>query len=102
MVGSLPHAHTGKSGGQVHGLAWAAKNSFTIRSSSEWKLMTARIPPDSSRVSASGRARRRLPSSSLTAMRRAWNTRRAGLREPKRAGAGMASLMVSTSSAVRV
>ena len=41
------------------------------------------------------------PSSSLTAMRRAWKTRFAGWPSPKRAGAGIAPLIVSTSSPVR-
>ena len=35
----------GKSGGHVQPFAWAAKNRLTIRSSREWKLITATRPP---------------------------------------------------------
>ena len=78
--------------------AWPLKNSLTMRSSSEWKLDR---PPAARRAAARGRPRRaRGPatrSSSLTTMRSAWNTRRAGLPAPKRAGVGMVRLMISTS-----
>ena len=74
---------------------------MTIRSSSEWKLITASLPPGRSISSASGSACSSEPSSSLTAIRRAWKTRLAGCPSPKRAGAGIAALIVSTSSPVR-
>ena len=43
--GSLPHTHTGKSGGQVQPFARSWRNRLTIRSSSEWNEITARRPP---------------------------------------------------------
>ena len=51
--GFFPHTQTGKSGGQVHPLAKAARAFFTIRSSSEWKEITASRPPGFSRGTAS-------------------------------------------------
>ena len=47
--GVLPHTHTGKSGGQVQPRACFAKHCLTTRSSSEWKVITARRPPGRSR-----------------------------------------------------
>ncbi len=85
----------------MHGFALPTKNSLTILSSSEWKLMTAKIPPLSSSSKEAGNALARLCNSSFTSMRRAWNTLRAGLPAANRAGVGMESLMVSTSSEVR-
>src|SRR5262249_51345370 len=41
-VGWRPHWQIGRRGGQTQGLAWAATYCFTIRSSSEWKEITAR------------------------------------------------------------
>ena len=41
----------------MHPRAWAAKKRLTIRSSSEWKLMTAIRPPGRSIESAAGSAR---------------------------------------------
>ena len=76
-------------------------NRFTIRSSSEWKLMTASRPPGRSIEKAEGNAASSEPSSSFTAMRRAWKTRFAGCPSPNRAGAGIAALIVSTRSLVR-
>ena len=64
-------------------------NRFTIRSSSEWKLMTASRPPGRSIEKAEGNAASSEPSSSFTAMRRAWKTRFAGCPSPNRAGAGI-------------
>ena len=51
---------------------------FTSRSSSEWKLITASRPPGRNIEKAAGSAASSDPSSSLTAMRRAWKTRFAG------------------------
>ena len=74
---------------------------LTSRSSREWKLITASLPPGRSIENAAGRAASSEPSSSLTAMRNAWKTRFAGCPSPKRAGAGIAALIVSTRSLVR-
>ena len=76
--GSFPHTQTGKSGGQVQPCASARKNRLTIRSSSEWKLITAIRPPGASISSAAGSAASSAPSSSFTAIRSASKTRRAG------------------------
>src|SRR5439155_229770 len=58
-------------------------------------------PPGRSIEKAEGSAASRAPSSSLTAIRNAWKTRLAGWPSPKRAGAGIAALIVSTRSPVR-
>ncbi len=84
----------------MHPALWRTKASLTVRSSSEWKEMTATRPPGRSTRCASARPRASDASSSLTTMRRAWKTRRAGLPAPKRAGVGMARLMRPTSSPV--
>ena len=51
---------------------------LTTRSSSEWKLMTARRPPGLKTSSAAARPCSSWPSSSLMNMRSAWNVRVAG------------------------
>src|SRR6185437_8029478 len=53
-------------------------NCLTMRSSSEWKLITARRPPGFNTSTTAGRARSSEPSSSLTCNRSAWNVRVAG------------------------
>src|SRR5260221_849535 len=58
--------------------ARARTNSLTARSSSEWKDTTASRPPGASTCSTAARPRSSSPSSSLTAMRRAWKARVAG------------------------
>ena len=63
--------------------------------------MTASRPPGRRISSAAGSARSSEPSSSLTSIRSAWKTRLAGWPSPKRAGAGIACLIVSTRSPVR-
>ena len=68
---SFPHTHTGKSGGQVQPLAKAAKPVLTIRSSREWKVITASRPPRFSRGRPTGPSGPPMASSSLTAMRMA-------------------------------
>ena len=73
---------------------------LTRRSSSEWKEIPASTPPSRSSPQASGSARSSWPSSSLTAIRSAWKERLAGWPPAKRAGAGIAELIVSTSSSV--
>src|ERR671933_2816725 len=100
-LGSWPQTQTGKSGGQTQPRSSRRRNRFTIRSSSEWKLITARRPPGRRSSSAAGSARSSAPSSSFTAMRGAWKTRFAGCPSPKRAGAGIAARIASTSSPVR-
>ena len=35
-IGTLPHTHTGRSGGQVHPCESSEKTCFTMRSSREW------------------------------------------------------------------
>src|SRR5262249_20107371 len=100
-TGSRPQTQTGKSGGQVQPRSWSRTNCLTIRSSSEWKLITASRPPGFSSSTAAGSASSSAVSSSLTAIRSAWKTRFAGWPSPNRAGAGIAALIVSTSSPVR-
>src|ERR687892_457096 len=100
--GSLPHTHTGKSGGQTHPRALFARKRLTRRSSSEWKAIAARRPPSLSRLQASGSARSSESSSPFTAIRTAWKTRLAGWPPPKlrRTAAGSAASIASTSSPV--
>ena len=86
----------------MHPFACSAKNRLTIRSSSEWNEITASRPPGRSISSAAGSAASSWPSSSFTAIRSAWKTRFAGWPSPNRAGVGIASLITSTSSPVRV
>ena len=62
--------------------------------------MTAMRPPGRSSSQASGSAASSWASSSLTAMRMPWKVRLAGWPPPKRAGAGTAAVMASTSSKV--
>ena len=81
-------------------LARSARKRLTRRSSSEWNEIAARRPSGARTSQASGRAASSWPSSSLTWMRRAWKVRLAGWPPAKRAGAGIAALMTSTSSCV--
>src|SRR5207344_2893704 len=67
-TGSLPQTQIGNSGGHVQPRACSRTNCFTIRSSSEWKLMTAMRPPGLSIRIAAGSAASSAPSSSLTAI----------------------------------
>src|SRR5436190_10654985 len=76
--GSRPQIQTGKSGGHSQPRSRSRMKRFTIRSSSEWKAITAMRPPGRSIANAAGSAASSEPSSSLTAMRSAWNTRLAG------------------------
>jgi hypothetical protein len=100
-AGWWPHTHTGKSGGHVQPRAAPRMKRLTIRSSSEWKLMTTIRPPGVSRSSAASSPSRSDWSSSLVAMRSAWKTRLAGWPWPNRAGVGMAERISSTRSALR-
>src|SRR3989454_4056629 len=99
--GCLPQTQIGKSGGHSQPRSRSRMKRLTSRSSSEWKLITASLPPGRSMEKAEGSAASSDPSSSLTAMRKAWNTRFAGCPSPNLAGAGMAVLIVSTRSLVR-
>src|SRR5690606_20119485 len=58
--------------------AWRAMKCLTMRSSSEWKLITASRPPGRRRDRAASRPRSRSSSSRLTWMRMAWKARVAG------------------------
>ena len=98
--GFRPQTHTGNSGGQMQPLAAAAMAFFTIRSSSEWKVITASRPPGFSRGMASSMAFATEFSSSFTAMRIAWKLRLAGCCFSRRAAGGMAERITSTSSRV--
>src|SRR3954452_16428671 len=95
--GSWPQTHTGRSGGQMHPRARSARKRFTRRSSREWNEIPAKRPSFRSSSHASGSAASSWPSSSLTAMRIAWNVRFAGWPPAKRAGTGIASVTISTS-----
>ena len=46
---TLPHTHTGNSGGQVQGFSFLRNAFFTIRSSREWKVMMQNLPPGCNR-----------------------------------------------------
>ena len=80
--------------------ARSARKRLTRRSSSEWNEITASRPPGRSSSHASGSAASSCASSSLTAIRIAWNVRLAGWPPAKRAGAGIAAVIASTSSNV--
>ena len=41
----LPHVHTGKFGGQMHGFSFLRNAFFTILSSNEWNVMIHNLPP---------------------------------------------------------
>src|SRR6185437_10780809 len=75
------------------------RNSFTVRSSSEWKETIASLPPGSSSRSAARRARSSSPGSSFTSMRSAWKVRVAGSMPPLD---GTTARTMRASSAVRV
>ena len=59
--------------------------------------MTTSLPPGLSRGTADSRTSLKAPSSSLTAIRSAWNVRRAGWGPLLRAAAGTAAFTISTS-----
>ena len=99
-VCTKPQVHTGASRGQVQPFSRDCMALLTILSSSEWKLMTAMRPPTFSRSGAVSISEATAPSSSLTAMRMAWKLRFAGCCFSRSAAAGMADLMMSTSSSV--
>ena len=98
--GVRPHAQTGRSGGQMQPWARSARKRLTRRSSSEWNEIAASRPPGRSACQASGSASSSWSSSPLTAIRIAWKERLAGCPPPKRAGAGIAAVIASTSSKV--
>ncbi len=61
MSGVRPHTHTGKSGGQMQPRAKSASPLLTMRSSSEWKVMTASRPPCSAGAPPAGASAPRCP-----------------------------------------
>ena len=77
--GVRPQPQTGRSGGQMQPRVRSARKRLTRRSSSEWNEIAASRPPTRSRSHASGSASSSWVSSSLTAMRIAWNVRLAGM-----------------------
>lgn len=72
------HVHTGCRGGQMQSLLSWRINCFTMRSSNEWKEITASRPPGASAVIVCGRTPSSASSSLFTAMRNAWKVRVAG------------------------
>ena len=98
--GVFPHTHTGKDGGQSQPFAAAASSVLTMRSSSEWKEITASRPPGARWSMAARIMRETAVSSSLTAMRIAWKLRLAGCCFSRRAAAGIALRITSTSWSV--
>ena len=69
--GFLPHTHTGNSGGQMQPVASSYSVFLMIRSSSEWKEITAKRPPVFRCAAAASSMGGRASSSPLTAMRMA-------------------------------
>ena len=67
----LPHWQTGSPGGQMQDAASYLKNCLTMRSSSEWKEMTAMTPPGERSSKAVLSALESSSSSWLTAILRA-------------------------------
>jgi len=67
-LGVFPQTQTGKSGGQTQPVQNSLKLCFTILSSSEWKVIIARIPSFSSKSKHFSIASVKAPSSSLTAI----------------------------------
>ena len=100
--GVRPQTHTGRSGGQMQPCARAARKRFTRRSSSEWKEIPAKRPFWRRTPTRAASAASSWPSSSLTAIRIAWNVRLAGWPPANRAGAGIAAAITSTSALVDV
>src|SRR5581483_1133927 len=76
------------------------KAPFTRRSSREWNAITPNRPPGASSSAARGSATSRLPSSSFTAFRSAWNVRVAGWIRRGRRWGGMARVTTSASRPV--
>ena len=76
--GFLPQTQTGKSGGQVQPDERSAKVCFTMRSSKEWKVMIAILPPTARRAAAERIAGSIASNSAFTSMRMAWKERFAG------------------------
>src|SRR5205814_2148338 len=90
--GQLPRGGAGASpGGQMQSLDSLWKNAFTARSSREWKEITTSRPPGPRSLAAASRPASRLPSSSLTAIRRAWKVLVAGWMSRGQARLGMAA-----------
>jgi hypothetical protein len=96
-LGIFPHTHTGNSGGQVQGASFFRKVVFTMRSSSEWKVMTHSLPPGFSISMKSSRVSLSTSSSLLHSMRKAWKVCLDGC-PFWRIFAGTAALMTSFNS----
>ncbi len=88
--GFFPQTHTGKSGGQVQGLSYRLNARFTIRSSSEWNVMTQILPPGERRPTIISRLFSSASSSPFSSIRIAWNVRFSGCPPAARAFLGMA------------
>ena len=73
---------------------------LTIRSYNEWNVITLILPFFASKSIACSSDSSTAPNSSLTAMRIAWKIRFAGCPPLRLAGAGIAVLIISTSSPV--
>ena len=92
--GFLPQTQTGKSRGHSQPLDKSANFCLTMRSSNEWKVMIAILPPSSSSLTAESMAGAITLSSLFTSMRIAWNVLFAGCDPPSRIPAGIALLMM--------
>ena len=96
----FPHIHTGNSFGQVHGSRRLLNASFTILSSSEWKVIMQSLPPGRRTSQNSSTAFFSCSSSPFTSILIAWNVRFAGCGPSLLADAGIAAFITSTSSPV--
>ena len=96
----LPHTHTGKSGGQIHGFSLVRNLVFTIRSSNEWKVMMLNLPSGFKRRIIVSIEFSSTSSSWFNSIRIAWNVRLAGWPPVARTFAGIAAFMISESSPV--
>ena len=68
---TAPHTQTGKSGGQVQGFSFSLNRFFTIRSSREWNVMIASLPPGFKRPIIVSMDESRTSSSEFTSIRSA-------------------------------
>ena len=96
----LPHTHTGKSGGQIHGFSLVRNLVFTILSSREWNVIIERRPPGFKRSIIVSMESFNTSSSWFSSMRIAWNVRFAGCPPSARIFAGIAPRMISASCSV--
>ena len=99
-IGFPPHWHTGNSGGHLQPVDKSLKVCFTIRSSKEWNVMMAILPPGFITLNPSLIACSIIPNSLLTSILMAWKVLLAGCGPSCLALAGIAALMMSTNSKV--